>query len=270
MQIGATTLGHLHHRATLNESLESLARLGFRAVDISPTAPHVYLPGFGVHERQQLRRLLGALELECASVNPIELNLISTNPDYAELSGRYMRLCVELAHDLRAPFVVFAPGRPFALNPCPLEDALEALRTQIARLLRVAEPLGVVLAVETVPFGFLQTGKEVADVVDYFSSPWLGATYDVANTVATESFVQGIGDLGDRLRVVHVSGSAKQRWAHTTVREGDLDFAAVAEVLRAADFSGPTIYELINGQDPDPMLEADVPLLVDWGWSLER
>src|SRR5271167_3551167 len=109
MRVAATTLGYLHHRATLTESLESITDVGFRLVDISPTPPHLYMPGTGSYERRQLKRQLDRLGLSCISVYPTELNLVSTNLGYAELSVAQLELCLGLAHDLEAAHVVFAP-----------------------------------------------------------------------------------------------------------------------------------------------------------------
>ncbi len=267
MRIGATTLGYVHHRPTIDEALECIADAGYRLIDVSPTQPHFSLPGAGSYERRQLRRRLERLGLECVSISPTELNLVSTNLEYAELSRRHLELSLELAHDLGAGFVVFAPGRLFVLNPAPVEDALDALVRQLHALLPAAERLGVVLAVETVPFGFMQTGAEVAAVVDAVGSPWLGATYDAANTLATESPEDGLRALGDRLRVMHVSGAWRDRWAHSRVGACDVDFAACARVLGELGFSGPTVYELVDGSDPDDGYRQDLELLSGWGWT---
>lgn len=261
-----STLGFVHHR-TLPEALEATAESGFRLVDISPTPPHLYLPGFGHYERRELARLLDRLGLTCVSVNPYDLNLISSNLEYADLSRRQLGLCAELAHDLGAPYVVFSPGRLFALNPEPLEDAVAALHAQLERLLPAAERLGVALCVETVPFGFMRTGREVANVVDHFESPSIRAAYDVANTFATEPASEGLQALGDRLAVAHVSGAWRDRWAHARVTQGDIDFEDFASQLRAIGYTGPTIYELIDGDDPSPHLRDDLALLTRWGWS---
>jgi sugar phosphate isomerase/epimerase len=267
MRIGTTTLGFLHHRSTLEQSLEAIARAGYGVVDISPTPPHPFLPGSGSYERRQLVRLLERLGLDCVSISPTELNLVSTNPEYAELSRRHLGLSVELAHDLGAGFVVFAPGRLFVLNPAPIDDVKELLVRQIESLLPAAERLGVVLAVEAVPFGFMQTGAEVAEIVDRIASDWLGATYDAANTLAAEEPGEGIRALGERLAVMHVSGAWKSRWAHASVRDCDVDFAACMAALRAIGFEGPTVYELVDDKDPEERLREDLELLVGWGWE---
>jgi sugar phosphate isomerase/epimerase len=266
LRVGTSTLGFLHHR-TLPGALEAVSASGYRLVDLSPTVPHLYLPECGRSERQALGRLLESLSLSCASVNPYDLNLISPNREYAELSRRHLGLCLELAHDLGAPFIVFSPGRLFALNPEPLEGVTAALVAQLERLEPEAERLGVVMCVETVPFGFMRTGREVAAVVDRLSSRWVKACYDVANTLAAEPAADGLAALGNRLAVVHVSGAWRDRWAHARITEGDVDFAGVARELDAAGFQGPTIYELIDGADPGLRIGADLQRLEAWGWA---
>jgi sugar phosphate isomerase/epimerase len=268
LRIGATTLGYVHHRDTLGESLESLARAGYDLVDVSPTPPHLYLPGTGSYERRQLKRQLERFGLQCVSISPTELNLVSTNHAYAELSRRHVELSLELAHDLEAEAVVFAPGRLFALNPAPVEDANAALLAQLELLVPAAERLGVVLAAESVPFGFMRTGSEVAEIVDLVDSPWLGAAYDAANTLAAEPPDVGLAALGGRLRVMHVSGAWRDRWAHASVRDSDVDLAACAAALRAIGFSGPTVYELVDGADPGGRLRDDLALFTAQGWEV--
>jgi sugar phosphate isomerase/epimerase len=268
VRIGATTLGYLHQQATLDGALESLARAGYKLVDVSPTPPHLYLPGAGIYHGRQLKRLLDRLGLDCASVSPTELNLVSTNPAYADLSREHLRLSLELAHDLEADAVVFAPGRLFVLNPAPTADARAALLRQLELLVPEAERLGVVLAVETVPFGFMQTGAEVADVIDAVGSPWLQATYDAANTLATEAPEVGLAALGERLGVMHVSGAWRDRWAHASVRDSDVDLASCMHALRGIGFTGPTVYELVDGSDPEQRLRADLALFLECGWEV--
>lgn len=267
MRIAATTLGYLHHRATLQDALQSLARAGYRLVDVSPTPPHLYLPGSGLYDRRQIAGELRRLGLECASVSPTEINLISTNPGYAELSRDQLGLSLELAHDLEAAAVVFAPGRLFALNPAPVEDARAALVRQVESLLPVAERLGVVLAVETVPFGFTTTGQTVAELVDSVASPWLRATYDAANTIAAETADVGVAAVGSRMAAMHVSGSWRDRWAHDRIRDSDVDLRVCARALRSIDYAGPTVYELVDGEDPERRLAEDLDLFLEHGWE---
>src|SRR5579872_4326999 len=149
MRLGGTTLGYLH-LATLTESLDSLARAGYGLVEISPAPPHLYTPGSGLYERMELKRRLQRLDMVCTSVNAIMLDPISLNVELADVAQRQISGAIQLAHDLEAPIFVMVPGRRYALQPCPLEDALAALRRQLEVLLVEAERLGVAIALENV------------------------------------------------------------------------------------------------------------------------
>ena len=267
MRVGASTLGYLNQRS-FPAAFESIARTGFKLVDVSPAPPHLYLAGVGIYERLEVKRLMARLGLEAASVNPIEINLISVLPGYADLSRDYLARCLEFAHELEAPYVAFSPGRLFAIAPAPVEDATAALVRQLELLVPEAERLGVLLCVETVPFGIMMTGAEIAAVVDHIGSPWVRATYDVANTLNSEHFPDGVRALGDRLAVAHLSGSWKERWAHTSIRGCDIDYAGYRQVLDEIGFTGPTIYELVDGEDPEERMKADLELLLEWGWEV--
>jgi sugar phosphate isomerase/epimerase len=64
-----------------------------------------------------------------------------------------------------------------------------------------------------------------------------------------------------------VSDTWASRWAHTSIGRGEVDFAAFTAALRDAGFTGTTVYELVDGEDPEPRLAADLSALRAAGWS---
>jgi hypothetical protein len=47
-----------------------------------------------------------------------------------------------------------------------------------------------------------------------------------------------------------------------------VDFAGFAAALAAnSAFTGPTVYELVDGEDPGPRLAADLDALARAGWT---
>lgn len=268
MRIGAATLGYLYS-ASLSEALQSIRAAGYDSVELGATPPHFKAGRASALERLELKRLFRRTGIACATVNPIDINLISPYSELADFAYEQVLGAVQAAHELEAPVVAFSPGQRHRLIPSPAEDAYAALSWQLTRLIPVAERLGVKLAVETVPFGLLQTGRETAHFAASFRSPWLGVAYDPANTLVTEpeSTAQGVRDVGGQLEVVHISGSWKDRWAHASVRVGDIDLAEFSEAVRELGFEGPSIYELVDGHDPEQRLRDDRELLASWGWE---
>jgi sugar phosphate isomerase/epimerase len=268
LPLSGCSFGWLHRRP-LADALRVLARQGFRSVELTTAPPHLFTPAFGPYERRELARELAVLGLEVVSVNPsfADLNLISTNPEIRAVTERQLRSEIELAADLGARYVVVIPGRRHALAPAPEAAAAAVLDEGLGRLRSRAAELDVIITLENSPYGYLGTAAELAEIVDRWESPHLRITYDVANALAIEDPAEGVRQAGRHLALAHVSDAWRSRWAHTSVGRGDVDFAAFAGALRQAGFAGPTVYELVDGEDPEPRLPADLAALQQAGWS---
>jgi sugar phosphate isomerase/epimerase len=136
----------------------------------------------------------------------------------------------------------------------------------LTRLLERATRLGVTLSLENSPYGYLGRATDLLEIVKRFGSPRLRLTYDVANALAQEDPAAGVRAAGAYLALAHVSDAWRDRWAHTSPGRGEVDFAAFARALREIGFAGPTVYELVDGEDPEPRLPADLKALAAAGW----
>lgn len=267
MQLGTSTYAYLY-QYSLEDSLREIARAGYTVVEIANAQPHIAAEATGLYERRCLTRLMTSLGLECVSVNPTELNLISPNAGLRRSSLAQYIETIRFARDIGAAQVVVVPGRRSALSPSPEADSLELLEQQLAVLVPEAKRAGVVLALETSPYGFLGTGGDVARVVDLIGDEHLAIAFDCANVVTNEDVAQGVRDVAHRLSLAHVSDTWLDRFAHTSPGRGDIDFQAYADALREIGWDGPTIYELVDGEDPVPRSPDDIARFESCGWSL--
>ena len=269
LTIGGTNFGYLN-ACSLAESLEHLASCGLAVVELGLAAPHFDLRLATPADVSALRDELARHHLVCSSVNAAELNLISQNEAVAQLAiEQYTRL-IEVAADLGVPRAVIVPGRQHPLRPTPLEIALDRFERQIARLLRVAERCTVEIALETVPFGFLQTGGELAQWVRAAGHASLSMVVDCANVFMVEDPAAAIVAARAEMSLCHVSDACKSRWAHTSIGTGEIDFASIAKSLDAIGYRGITIYELMDAYDPVPRLPDDLAKLESFGWRRTR
>jgi sugar phosphate isomerase/epimerase len=268
LRLAGCTFGWLH-RAPLADALRALSRHGLREIELTTAPPHLFTSHFGRYERAELGRLLRRLGLQVVSVNPTfaDINLISTNPEIREASVRQLAAEIELAADLGAPYAVAVPGRRHQLAPAPDDAARAVLDDALSRLVDRAAELGVTVALENSPYGYLGTSAELLEVVRRWDTPSLGVTYDVANALAQEDPAAGVARLAPYLVLAHVSDAWRTRWAHTSAGRGEVDFAGFAAALAAAGFTGPTVYELADGEDPEPRLADDLSALGAAGWS---
>jgi sugar phosphate isomerase/epimerase len=269
LPLAGCTFGWLH-QAPLVDALRELSAHGVRQIELTTAPPHLFTRHFGRYERKDLARLLGRLDLTVVSVNPSfsDINLISTNPEIRQVSERQLAAEIELAADLGASYLVVIPGRRHALAPAPDAAARAVLNEGLGRLLHRATELGVTIALENSPYGYLGSSADLLGIVKAWDNPRLRVAYDVANALAQEDPASGVARLGEYLALAHVSDAWRTRWAHTSVGRGEVDFAAFAAALAAnTAFTGPTVYELVDGEDPAPRLAADLDALASAGWA---
>jgi sugar phosphate isomerase/epimerase len=268
LALGGTTYSWLH-QAPLREAFRALAETGFGQVELTSAAPHLQAGGFGKYERHELRRELAALGLTLTSTNPgfLDINLISPSNDFRRASVEAILGELELAHDLEAPIVIAMVGRRHALSPAPDEACRWWLDQALELLVDRATRLGVTIALETSPYGYLGDARQLAELVDHVDSSHLGIAYDVANTINQEDPLDGVRTAGHRIRIAHMSDTWRDRWAHTSPGRGEVDFERFARALRSVDFDGVTIFELIDLEPPLPRLREDIAAFEKFGWS---
>ena len=69
------------------------------------------------------------------------------------------------------------------------------------------------------------------------------------------------------LALAHVSDTWRDKWAHTVAGTAEVDFGGFARALTEIGFTGPTVYELVDGVDPEPRLPAGLAALAAAGWA---
>lgn len=266
LPLAMATFGFFYRESAV-DSLGLLAEAGYERIELACGAPQVDLTDLGPDQRRALRQAFERHQLTCVSTNPVELNPISGNQELSNMTHNQYRAAIELTAELGADSVVVIVGRRSPLIPMPEEQAKDLLRGHLERLAKIAQPLGVTLALEPVPFGFMQTAREVSAFIRESGLEGVGIALDCANSFfAGADPVEDARAAGDLTQVVHVSDCWSKRYAHTSVGRGEIDFAAFAGVLHEIGYSGTTVYELVDGDDPAPRLAEDRARLSDCGW----
>lgn len=266
LRLGGTNFGYIN-ACTLAQSLDHLASCGVTEVELGLAAPHFDLHTARPADFAAVRKQLARLGIRCTSVNAAELNLISQSEAVSQLALAQCSALVRAAAEFGAPLAVIVPGRQHPLRPTPAAIAGERFDRQMDALLAVADAAGVSIALETVPFGFLQTAGELAAWIDKAAHPALSMVVDCANVFMLEDPVAALRAAGPRMSVCHVSDAWKSRWAHTSIGTGEIYFAAIAGALVGMNFDGPTIYELMDADDPRPRMGRDLGQLEASGWQ---
>lgn len=267
MPIGTALFGFLY-RADRERAMQQIAEAGYRLLEISAVPPFLDLTDVSAGERRRIRSELERHELRCVALNPVELNPITTNEELSAACYHQYRTAIELTAELGGESIVMITGRRNVLIPAPEDQARDLLRNHLERLAPVARRIGVAICVEPVPYGFLQTAAELAGFIEESGIEGLGIALDCANSFfAKADPAEEVLAAGEFLKLAHISDSWRDRWAHTQVGKAQIDFGAFARALERSGYSGPTIYELVDGEDPVPRLHSDLEQLSEWGWS---
>jgi L-ribulose-5-phosphate 3-epimerase len=251
-RLGYNTNGFAHHR--LDDALQVIAELGYRAVALTPDANH--LPPYHTSDAQlrTTRALLEQLDLAVVVETGARYVLdprrkhkpTLVDADATERARRldFLVRCAEIAVALGGDTISLWSGIPAA--DVPREDAWQFLAEGVVALHERVTPLGVRIAFEPEP-GMLVGG--LADwerLREATSLAGLGLALDVGHIPCTERITAGdaIRRFAAALRTVHLDDSRDRVHEHLQIGDGDLDWTDIMRALDDAGFDGIASVEL--------------------------
>lgn len=236
MLIGAST-GTLYPHQHTEDAVETLARLGFPAIEVVLQTAGEYEPGF-------VRALAARAHAGGTAVTSVHtftaLHLLFDPYPRRRAEGRRALLrAIDAAATLGARVLIWhGPTR----RDLPEGVASERLRAVLADLGDVAAAAGVTLSLENVSWCLVRDAESV-QVVRGWGLP-VGFTFDPFQ--AAEAGVDG-GELLDAMRGalvnVHLSDHAPGGRRHLPVGEGTIAWRNLLTWLRAIGYTGPLILE---------------------------
>jgi sugar phosphate isomerase/epimerase len=210
------------------------------------------------------------MNLILTAVNPtfLDINLASPNPGMREESMRQIKEQITLAHDLGAELVVVILGRRHPLLAPPVEVVWKNFaRESVLRCVEQAEKKKVIFGLENGPSLFVDRTELMQFIFDQVKSPWVKFVYDVANASMIEPIVPGLERIKDHLVHVHLSDTDGEKWTHSPIGMGKIDFESISKKLVEIDFSGVSILEIIHTKNLDREVSRSVAKLLPIGWQ---
>jgi hexulose-6-phosphate isomerase len=170
-----------------------------------------------------------------------------------ELATKMTHAAAELGVEnlLVVPGAVHIPWRTDH-EPVPNDVCDRRAREAVAKLLPVAEKLGVSLNIENIFFnGYLMTPAEMNAFVDSFGSKNLRVHFDTGNIMMFQFPEHWIAVLGKRIRNIHFKEFTKKGTDYSlesfrTLLDGTTNWPAVTEALDKAGYSGYVTFEYFH------------------------
>ena len=253
------TNGFAFHR--LEDAARILADLGYDGIALTPDVHHLdplWATASDVLAfRNQCRELGLAVVIETGArfvLDPSRKHrpsLLDAPPDAARRLD-FLRRCVDLAVTLEAPVVsTWSGSAPDGLD---IDAGFDRLTDGLRRLCEHAAGSGVRIGFEPEPGMAVETVEGWVRVRAAVSHESLGLTLDVGHCLATRE-----GDPARILRrhaneivVLQVDDHRAGRHDHLMFGEGEVDWAQVAEAVRASGYAGPIEVELSRHSSEAP------------------
>ena len=122
----------------------------------------------------------------------------------------------------------------------------------LAKCVRLASSLGVMLALENVDCQFGESLENLMFYVDKINSPWLKLYPDFGNLSAMgQDYKMQLEKFAGHIAAIHVKDTKSGVVRNTPYGEGTVDFVAAFQVLRKAGFYGPFLLEMWAGKSID-------------------
>lgn len=265
--VGVNTMSFMW-RASAQSALETLAREGYQRFEVMAQTPH-FDPMMSASDAKSFGRFLkdAGLHVETVNLPSLDLNMAAASPEMRAYSVDVYERLVTIAATIGAEAIIVVTGR---VNPLisPARADLEGwFGESFSRVLRAAQGAGVRLLLENIPIGVFPTAPEIAAFASRFPSSHVGICYDIANAhYIGEDVVRCVHEVRDRLGIVHLSDTHRDRWRHDPVGQGSCDFEGFGRALDDTGYTGTSMLEIVAEQAVEQIV-ASHHRVAKWGWA---
>jgi sugar phosphate isomerase/epimerase len=171
----------------------------------------------------------------------------SRAPHVVDFAVEAYATAIERAAELGARWICVGSGRRHALLAKANDRLMTSFREAFARIHDKAQRAGVPIILENHPQGLLASAADIVRFLDTEGFTDTPVIYDVANAVAIgEDPVADLETLWPRVRIVHLSDGPKWQWRHDPIGSGEIDFAAIARLLRQRAYTDRIVLEILS------------------------
>ena len=238
---------------TLIDSIEKIARLGFRGVEIMGDRPHLYPPDFAEKQLEHLNEVLSIKKLTVTNLNSFTLfavgdtylpSWIEPEKERREIRIRHTLDSLQIAKKLGCRNISMPPGGP--LVGSSRQQAMKLFHQGLERVVATAEALGVMVLVEPEPDLMIETTAQCKEFIQEVKSEAIGINFDIGHFFCVgDDPRQAFEELFQWVGHVHIEDIAASRaHNHLIAGQGAIEFKAIFETMVRLGYSGHISLEL--------------------------
>jgi sugar phosphate isomerase/epimerase len=238
---------------SLAESIEKIARLGFKGIEIMCDKPHLYPPDFTPDDMTAIGRALEKHGLKATNLNCFTLFAVGDTylPSWIEgdESRREIRIhhtleCLNVAHRLGCRCISVPPGGP--LDGMGQRKAFDLFRKGLERVMPEAEALGIDILIEPEPELLIENTSQFKSFMKDIQSKKLGLNFDIGHFYCVgEDPAEAFEELFQWIGHVHIEDIADTRvHQHLVPGRGAIPFMPVFKAMKRLGYAGDICLEL--------------------------
>lgn len=262
MQFGIST--HLYHDQRLSrEHLAQIAAYGFQAVEVFATRTH-----FDYHDPAaiaELSRWLSDTGLRLHGIHaPITDRLLPgdhwgdvisnavSDSAKRQAAVREADAALNIARQIETKVFVIHLGTPTVQGG---ENNRGAALKSVEEVCRMADPIGIRVAVEVIPNPLSDAASLVTLLERDLDSPKTGICLDFGHAFLLGDVADAIETVAEHLVTTHVHDNAGRKDEHLVPFAGRIDWNRALMTMQKIGYDGTYLMELANTSSPAQVLE---------------
>jgi sugar phosphate isomerase/epimerase len=262
MRFGIST--HLYHDQRLSRAhLAQIAEYGFEAVEVFATRSH-----FDYHDASAIAQLGGWLQETGLALHGIHApitdrllsgdqwgdvisNAVSDNGK-RQVAVQEAHAALEIARRIPAEVFVVHLGTPTVQGG---ENNRAAALRSVEEICRLAEPIGIRVALEVIPNPLSDAASLVALLERDLEAPRTGICFDFGHAFLMGDLADAIETVAEHLITTHVHDNAGKKDDHLVPFDGRINWNMALMALQKVGYDGTCLMELANTSSPAEVLE---------------
>ncbi|UUZ81197.1 TIM barrel protein [Paenibacillus sp. P26] len=249
--MNVSVMNYNYQRYPFEYFLDSMVRLGVKAIELWAAEPHLYVEDLPPSELSRVRNEIKRRDLEVVCFTPEQcvypVNIAAREERLRRRSIEYFRKSIHAAASLESPLLLVVPGSGFYNEP--KKEGFKRSCESLQILGEEAGKAGITIVMETrSPMGtnLVNNLADLRQLVDEVGSPHVKPMLDtVPMYMAGESVEMYLSEFGDDLRHIHFCDGDGKGGSNMAVGDGVFPMQHYWDVLSRSGYKGYLTLELV-------------------------